>query len=353
MKKILFILLLPIIFSCGEETQTVAYKPAFDVKGDLYQIGNPTDEETYVLELINRARANPEKEGIFLTNTGVANVEQAISYFKVNKEIVKSDFKTYTKTFPLAFNKYLNAAAKLTSEMQRDNDVQAHEINGIDPGDRMTQSGYKWRGYGENIYAYSEDALYSHAGFNIDWGNGPNGVQNPPGHRNNIMGIGGSGSLREAGICVLNDIPAEKTVGPKIVSHDFGIAGDNSYFFITGVIYNDLNNNNFYDMGEGVSGVTISADNGKFYAVSTASGAYTIPFSATDGITKIQAFSDNFATQVANVTLESKNYKLDFNVQNTGANGDASVGFKTVNLFKTNNLNIENNKIHYSPANYK
>ena len=38
------------------------------------------------------------------------------------------------------------------------------------------------------------------------------------------------------------------------VTEDFGVSGTNS--FLTGAVYNDANGNNFYDLNEGVQGVT-------------------------------------------------------------------------------------------------
>ena len=50
----------------------------------LYSIGDPTNEEQYYLELINRARANPTAEGIRMATTTDSNVLAAYSAFGVN-----------------------------------------------------------------------------------------------------------------------------------------------------------------------------------------------------------------------------------------------------------------------------
>src|ERR1051325_1441533 len=50
----------------------------------LYSIGDPTNEEQYYLELINRARANPTAEGVRLALTTDPNVLSAYSAFGVN-----------------------------------------------------------------------------------------------------------------------------------------------------------------------------------------------------------------------------------------------------------------------------
>ena len=48
--------------------------------------------------------------------------------------------------------------------------------------------------------------------------------------------------------------PACAGYNAVFVTEDFGISGTNS--FLTGAVYNDANGNNFYDLDEGVPGVT-------------------------------------------------------------------------------------------------
>jgi len=224
--------------------------------------------------------------------------------------------------------------ANSTAQMQIEYNAQGHTLDGRPFQARFDDAGYKYSTIGENVFAYSKNVLESHGAFNIDWGNGPGGVQSPPGHRENKMGIGGASAFKEIGIRVEDDVPLGKKVGPQIVTHDFGARMGNNDHFITGVVYDDKNNNNFYDVGEGIAGVTVSPNNGRYHAVTGPSGAYTIPFSSSDNITEIEAFSDTFELQVVKVDLKAENYKLDFNVQKTGANGDASVGFSKLDLTK-------------------
>jgi hypothetical protein len=61
----------------------------------------------------------------------------------------------------------------------------------------------------------------------------------------------------------------------SMLTEDFAKSG-NSYF-LTGVVYADLNSNQFYDVGEGLDGITITT-NGKSYPVYS-TGAYSIPLS--------------------------------------------------------------------------
>ncbi|MGA1249718.1 MAG: hypothetical protein ACO3YM_04435, partial [Candidatus Kapaibacteriota bacterium] len=86
-----------------------------------YSHGDPTVEEQYTLELINRARANPNAEGIRLVDTPDSDVQGAINFFSISKSLVKSQFSTYPSRPPLAFHPRLIECARGHSKDMRDN----------------------------------------------------------------------------------------------------------------------------------------------------------------------------------------------------------------------------------------
>ncbi|MFM7157151.1 MAG: CAP domain-containing protein, partial [Bacteroidota bacterium] len=103
-----------------------------------YSHGDPTVEEQYTLELINRARANPNAEGIRLVDTQDPDVQGAISAFAINKTLVKTQFSSYPARPPLAFNSRLIDCARGHSKDMRDNDYQGHNgSNGSTMTDRI------------------------------------------------------------------------------------------------------------------------------------------------------------------------------------------------------------------------
>src|SRR5438067_2171580 len=55
-------------------TKSVHDGQSADIPLQVYSIGDPTGEETFVLECINRARANPAEEGHRLATTTDADV---------------------------------------------------------------------------------------------------------------------------------------------------------------------------------------------------------------------------------------------------------------------------------------
>ena len=58
-----------------------------------YSHGDPTAEEQYMLELINRARANPEEEGVRVMDTEDARVQSAYQFFNIDATATKAAFK--------------------------------------------------------------------------------------------------------------------------------------------------------------------------------------------------------------------------------------------------------------------
>jgi hypothetical protein len=272
-----------------------------------YSHGDPTAMEQLNLEYINQARANPTEEGIRLANTPDQAVQGAMTFFSINKALMQQQFASYPAKGPLAFNAQLIQAARLHSEDMRTNQFQGHTgSNGSSMGQRINQAGYTgWSGAGENVFSYAQSVWHAHAGFNVDWG-GDNQVT--LGHRENIMNYQGT-QYREIGVGILN-VQQPSQVGPLVVTQNFGLKGNTK--FITGVVYKDLNNNNFYDIGEGLAGVQVMPASGTFYAVTSTSGGYAIPYTANGSMTVTASGGDLPEPIVRNIQLSNDNVKLDF-----------------------------------------
>jgi hypothetical protein len=274
----------------------------------LYSHGDPTAEEQYTLEMINRARANPAEEGLRLANTTDPEVLSSYSYFKINTNTLKTQFASYPSRPPLAFNAKLITAARKHSDWMKVNNVQSHDgANGSSPFDRMNAEGYTgWTAAGENVAAYARSLWHGHAGFNVDWGEQN---QIDLGHRENIMNFK-SIVFTEIGVGITLASGGQGKVGPMIITHDFGKRAD---YFLTGVVFKDNNNNGFYDVGEGVPGVTITPNKGNFYAVTSTSGGYAIPMTNVSGSVSVTASGAGIGgSATKNVSFSGQNVKLDF-----------------------------------------
>jgi hypothetical protein len=285
------------------------------VQTQIYNSGDPTDEEQYELELINRARANPQAEGERLDTTTDPDVVAAYKYWgSPTPSEVKSAFAAYPAQPPLAFNADLITAARLHSQDMLQNNFENHTgSDGSSPFDRMNNAGYLgWDAAGENIFAYGTSLWDTHASFNIDFGNP--GL----GHRQNIMNFTGA-VYTEIGIGIIDGGSGGGNVGPMITTEDFGTIPGNT--FILGVVYNDKNHNNFYDPGEGISGVTITATGADYSAVTSSSGGYAIPYTANGTVSVTAALPGGSVTQ--HVDFNGVNVKVDFTLN--GLPGDVTL----------------------------
>lgn len=306
------------------------------IKSAFAGFGDPTAEEIQMLELINRARADAAAEAARLKATTDPDVLAAVSYFNVNFNAMTNQFAELTQTTqPLSMNARLLASARLHSLDMFNNVFQGHDSSANplppnEPGDslltRIERQGYSYGALAENVFAYAQNTWHAHAGFNIDWGNGPDGMQNPAGHRLAIH----NPDFREVGIGLTwgtNTIGAN-SVGPLLVTQDFGTAPGGGLPFITGVIYDDANTNNLYDPGEGIGGVRIDVEGSGYYAVSSTHGAYSVPVSS-NGVYPVtfRRTGHPDVTTTATVT-NALNVKADYrsawtridSIQHTGPN---------------------------------
>lgn len=252
----------------------------------------PTAQEVYVLELVNRARFDPAAEaaryGIGL-NDGITGTQI-----------------TAERKSPLAHNLLLVDSARTHSQWMLDNDIFSHTgANDSTPGQRMAAAGYVFTGQwanGENI-AYagttaSSIDLTDYAARHHE------GLFKSPGHRVNIL----STNFRELGVGQKQGYFLSNGTNylSSMLTQNFARTGNN--YFITGVIYNDLNGNEFYNVGEGISGATVRI-NGTVYSAFT-TGAYSIP--VTNGSYEVVISADSLQTDTTyNVQVTRGNVKVD------------------------------------------
>ncbi len=249
-------------------TQSIVAAP-----NTLYEHGNPTNLEQYMLELINRSRMDPTAEGIFLDTLDTWYTQDARKNKPEFFTNLRQEFANYPKVQPVAFNELLSQIALLHAEDMVDRDYFSHYTpEGLAPWDRAEKQGYI-NGVSENIDGggaeNAEDILASHFGFMVDHYNLSHDTS-PLGHRINMLGV----NHNEVGIGIY---------GPRNDGHivqNFGTEPGRIY--LVGVIYEDKNANNFYDPGEGLPDITITPSEGEYFAITSSSGGYAIPFDATE-----------------------------------------------------------------------
>ncbi len=301
----------------------------------------PTAFEQEMLELINRARLNPEGEFDALivdasTQTGVtSDITNALRYFNVDLDMFRAQMAEFDSVAPLAWNGNLAIAADGHSQEVIDHDTQSHQLPGeLSLSGRIVAAGYEnWSTVGENVFAFTEDPVQGHAGFVIDWGPGPGGMQDPAGHRNSIL----SDQFNEVGISALSETDSSTSVGPWVVTQNFGDRFDYVPQLL-GVVIRDTDGDDFYDAGEGLSGVNIAVlnDSGRIatqtqswnsggYQTELDAGQYTVIF--WDGGLGGSVRED--------LTMGTENTKLDVSRSEAKSDNGVRLGTDGADSFST------------------
>ena len=240
-----------------------------------YSLAGLTADKTLVL--FSSATPGTTRE-VKLAGLTEPPILDSYTYYAVDLAGMITALAEFSPAQPLAFEARLIAAARGHSAWMKSAGLQSHDET--DPvtgallnttGQRIDATGYPWVRFGESIFAFAESEEHGHAGFVVDWGEGPGGVQNPPGHRISNF----RPEYREVGIGVLSGNGPNDT-GPQFVTLEFA-AQRNPPPLVTGVIYHDLDGDGFYGLGEGVGGTTVTVSDAPAYALTAGSGGYVVP----------------------------------------------------------------------------
>lgn len=281
----------------------------------------PSQNEQYLLELTNRIRLDPEPELDRILATRDREVSNALDYFETNLTVLRQQWKELEPVPPLAWSGELHNSAETHNQRTIAADTQSHFLPN-EPGliDRMRDAGYDPSSVAENIFAYPDSIEAAHAGFAIDWGVGPNGIQEPAGHRISMT----NALYREVGIDITEEHNPNTAVGTFVVTQHFGVdrnaiwgMGD---AYLVGVVYTDaIKDDDFYTPGEGLGGVTITVSDlvsdrvfstetwdAGGYQIALPAGQYRVDFTTDlndDGTPEVVSQS---------VTMGRDNLKLDW-----------------------------------------
>lgn len=278
---------------------------------ELLSSGGPTDQQQYMLYLLNQARQNPAQMAQKVTTNLDDNVSATVAYYNVDLNQVRQDISSAPAKPPLAWNDQLATAAQGQSQYQASNGVQSHTgANGSSLEQRLDQAGYTNRTTdGENAYAYSSSVDQAMEAFLIDWGVASHG------HRDNILqpNTATEDAYRDVGIGIVNTTKSQ--VGPMVITQDFGSqSGEKAQ--LVGVVFNDPNHNETYNLGEGVGNVTIQVTNkstGKTSSVQTwDAGGYQM--SLDPGSYTVTAVSGGKVVRSQDVQVGTDNVEVDFNL---------------------------------------
>jgi hypothetical protein len=234
----------------------------------------PSDAEQQMVWLMNRARSDPPAEGQWLATTDHPEIATDRDFWNVNTTLLESEFSAPSPKPPAAFDIRLHNAALDHAEYMISTDTQTHDGQ----LDRVVNIGYPLSDWGGGVFAYAAGAINAHAAMNIDWGDGDDGMQPGRGHRKQVMAM--EVDFSNVGIAFVEVTESGKTVGPYVMAANHArVYEDATHFnrFITGTLWTDDDNDDFYDPGEGVPGALVMPDSGDYFAVTGNAGGFAIP----------------------------------------------------------------------------
>jgi uncharacterized protein YkwD len=263
-----------------------------------YDHGDPTNLEQLMLELVNRARANPAAEA---ARFGI-NLNQGLA----------PDTISATAKPPLAFQPSLILAARNHTQWMLATNIFDHTgVNNSTDRERMSDAGYVFSGSNSS-------------GENIGWG-GSSGAVEPisstaerheglfrsESHRTNICGE----NYEEIGLGILTGV--FQGFNALVVTQNFASSDALPDPRLLGVVFKDTNGNGAYDVGEGLPGVTVTPEGGAWDAVTSASGGYAMPHTGS-GLMNVTFSGGGLLTpSTSSVQRTGSNVKLDLVLPST------------------------------------
>jgi Calx-beta domain len=309
-----------------------------------------TSAEQLILEMINRARMDPDGEA--------ARLAQTHPGFTLNEGLAAGTISSTPKQV-LAGNNTLagvadnHNAAMLSSHVLDNNNLNPHTQagDGAD-GTRIANAGYQetypaFQTYhDENIAWQGTSGAIDLAGMTqqVEDGLFVDSYDSTRLHRVAIM----DGTMREVGVGETTGVV--QGYNSVVVTEDFGISGTNS--FLTGAVYNDVNGNNFYDLNEGVQGVTatvtttggtlVGSDttgSGGGWSVSEPGGTYNVTFTGAGLV------AGGVMATVAGGSLNAKVDLVNGNAIFSNVNTTLGAGAKDLHLLGIGNINATGNAL--------
>ncbi|HEX8491181.1 MAG TPA: hypothetical protein VF626_09195, partial [Chthoniobacterales bacterium] len=275
-----------------------------------YFIGNPTPEQQYMLELINRARANADAEAIRL---GIGSRQEGPP--TINGQV----WQIQNTTQPLSWSPLLFNAAQTHAKLLNDDDEffipgsSPHFHGGTNPNQRIAAAGYSMAPYSGPTNGGFFPGLENVAEA-VSFGSGPYTgaklIAEVLSAHNDLftdLTVPGRGHRSTTTLAFWREIGIGISVGTDVgqdsggttrtweslyIVQNFGAQSNTP--FITGVVYQDTNGNGFYDPGEGIGGIRVDVAGSNFFAVTTPSGGYSVPVPGNGSYTV--TFSGNSIT---------------------------------------------------------
>jgi Ca2+-binding RTX toxin-like protein len=291
------------------------------------------EREQLLLELINRARLDPAAE--------------AARYSMTTLNTATGTVITTEARQVLAFNSTLYGTATAHNQYLIANDLFTHTgSGGTTSFQRMTNAGYTSGSYGtgENLAWEGSTGAYD---LNAGLYNLHKNLFLSDGHRLNTL----NASFEEAGVSALIDTTYRSSTTAVITTQNFGYKAG-SPTFVTGVNYSDIDNNDFYSLGESNAGRTVSLYNGSTLlgsATTAVAGGYQIQSTFVGNVEIVFSGGGLSSNRGAIFALGSNNLKIDLtDSQTIETNVSATLtgAAQNLTLLSIDNVNATGNELN-------
>jgi len=267
-----------------------------------YDHGDASPEEQYMLELVNRARANPAAEG-----------------FRLGLDLDGIDLGLYEVRQPLAMNAcLLNAARAHAVDM-----AQRTFFDHVNPDGRNANGRVIDFSYPLHVDFVEQGAASIEDGNTVEniRIQGPEGAEFAHGallgsevHRANIFSKHNENS-DEAGVGV-REAPGDVFIPgfqfPFLQFYAQEFAHDDDFApHVLGVAFRDVNGDRFYQIGEEIAGVTVSTDHGGHQTQTAPGGGYGLRIDAPGGYELIASGPGLEEDLRAPFEITDRNVKVD------------------------------------------
>jgi len=231
-------------------------------------------------------------------------MSQATAYEQLMLELVNSA-RAKVGAQPLAFNGSLNKSADSHTNWMIASDTFSHTgANGSSPTARMKSAGYVFSGSWSSAENIAWASTRGPAGYQDEVQLLHTNLMSSPGHKANIL----NGTFREIGIGF--NTGDYRGWNGAFVTENFTRSGTKA--FLTGVTMDDKDGDRFYDVGEALGSVTVTAvssTGARYTTTSGTAGGYSLALAA--GTYKVTYSGGGIVPVAKQVTIGPSNVKLD------------------------------------------
>lgn len=285
---------------------------------------NPTADEQYMMQLINRFRSSPNQEFTRLIASASPIrardpvLQDDLEFANVNGNTLRTELNRLSAARPLVWNEAIRDFSRDHNRDMISRGVHYHSNTSARRAE-LEAAGVNFRyANGEKInselvYGYGKSVLHSFASYVIDWQRGgPGGMVSGRAHRAALI----NSDFEQAGIGFTNhNGNGNPPLGPK-VNTTIAANIEQEMAFVTGAIFRDQNNSGWYEPGEGLSNVRFTFTNRSsgesFQTTGFTAGGYQIALPPGSYMATASGGGMRFTQRVLSVSVGTENKWLNW-----------------------------------------